>query len=124
MATPYPGNAPPLVQPAQDNTTAPVIRTIQLSDLNEALRLGSTRSEATTPLVPDYKPQTAAGRFANRAAEEVGATMVPVAAAGGAAAGRARRRALDRVPSERRRVPGAQASARPISIFCTSLVPS
>lgn len=55
-------------------------------DIDEALRLGSTRSEATTPLVPDYKPQTAAGRFANRAAEEVGATMVPVAAAGGAAA--------------------------------------
>lgn len=54
-------------------------------DIDEALRLGSTRSEATAPLVPDYKPQTAPGRFANRTAEEVGASLVPVAAAGAAA---------------------------------------
>jgi uncharacterized membrane protein len=40
MATPYPGNAAPLTQSAQDNPAAPVIRTIRLSDLNEALRLG------------------------------------------------------------------------------------
>jgi uncharacterized membrane protein len=38
MATPYPGNVTPLV-PAVP-ATAPVIRTIQLSDLGDALRLG------------------------------------------------------------------------------------
>src|SRR5450432_1213203 len=40
MATPYPGNATPLAQPAQNTATAFVIRTIRLSDLREALRLG------------------------------------------------------------------------------------
>ena len=40
MATPYRGSTAPLAQPVQDNTTAPVIRTIQLSDLYLALRLG------------------------------------------------------------------------------------
>jgi uncharacterized membrane protein len=39
MATPYPGNAAPLAQAAPD-TAAPVIRTIGLSDLHQALRLG------------------------------------------------------------------------------------
>src|SRR5579872_6853783 len=39
MANPYPGNAPPLAQPAQDNA-GPVIRRIGLSDLHDALRLG------------------------------------------------------------------------------------
>src|SRR6202795_2032917 len=38
MATPYPGNV--TVQPAQDSAAAPVIRTIGLSDLHQALRLG------------------------------------------------------------------------------------
>jgi uncharacterized membrane protein len=40
MATPHPGNAAPLAQSGQDATAAPVIRTIQFSDLNQALRLG------------------------------------------------------------------------------------
>ena len=42
MATPYPGNVPGNVTPlaAQDTRTAPVIRTIGLPDLYEALRLG------------------------------------------------------------------------------------
>jgi uncharacterized membrane protein len=39
MATPYPGNVTPLAQPAADSA-APIIRTIGLSDLREALRLG------------------------------------------------------------------------------------
>jgi uncharacterized membrane protein len=39
MAT-YSGNAPPLVQPAQDTSALPVIREISVSDLYEALRLG------------------------------------------------------------------------------------
>src|SRR3984885_4920686 len=39
MFTPYPGNVNPLAQPAQA-AAAPVIRTIGLSDLHEALRLG------------------------------------------------------------------------------------
>jgi uncharacterized membrane protein len=39
MADTYSGNAPPLVQPAQD-TAGPVIRRIGLSDLRDALRLG------------------------------------------------------------------------------------
>src|SRR6202451_2405773 len=39
MATPYPGNVTPLAQPAQD-AAAPVVRTIGLSDLHQALRLG------------------------------------------------------------------------------------
>ncbi|HLJ00139.1 MAG TPA: DUF2189 domain-containing protein [Bradyrhizobium sp.] len=39
MANPYPGNAPPLAQPAQDNA-GPVIRRIGLSDLHDALRRG------------------------------------------------------------------------------------
>jgi uncharacterized membrane protein len=38
MATPYSGNAPPLVQ--QEAEPVPVIRTITLSDLHQALRLG------------------------------------------------------------------------------------
>ncbi len=40
MGTPYPGNAGPLAQPAQDSAAGPVIRTIRLSDLHDALRLG------------------------------------------------------------------------------------
>src|ERR1700682_3749336 len=40
MATPYPGNVTPQVQTAQDIPDAPIIRTIGLSDLREALRLG------------------------------------------------------------------------------------
>jgi uncharacterized membrane protein len=40
MATPYPGNVTPLAQPAQDSAAEPVIRTIRLSDLHDALRLG------------------------------------------------------------------------------------
>jgi len=39
MATPYSGNAAPLAQPAPD-TSIPVIRKIDLSDLQQALRLG------------------------------------------------------------------------------------
>jgi uncharacterized membrane protein len=40
MATPYQGNVTPQVPTAQDNAAAPVVRTIGLSDLHEALRLG------------------------------------------------------------------------------------
>src|SRR5437879_13337843 len=40
MATPYPGNVTPLAKAGQDNAAAPVIRTIRLSDLHEALRSG------------------------------------------------------------------------------------
>ena len=40
MATPYPGNVTPVAQPAQDNAAGPIIRTIGLSDLHDALRLG------------------------------------------------------------------------------------
>jgi uncharacterized membrane protein len=40
MATPYRGNATSQVPPAQDIAAGPIIRTIHLSDLREALRLG------------------------------------------------------------------------------------
>src|SRR5258705_8902812 len=40
MAAPYPGNVTPLAQPAQDAPAAPIIRTIGIPDLYEALRLG------------------------------------------------------------------------------------
>src|SRR5689334_3023280 len=40
MATPYPGNAAPMAQPAGDTSSVPVIRKIGLSDLRDALRLG------------------------------------------------------------------------------------
>src|SRR5580704_7126673 len=40
MATPLSGNAAPLVQPARTEASPIVIRTIQLSDLHKALRLG------------------------------------------------------------------------------------
>jgi uncharacterized membrane protein len=40
MATPYPGNATPLAQPAPDTAATPVIRTVGLPDLSDALRLG------------------------------------------------------------------------------------
>ena len=40
MATQYPGNAAPLARPAQDTTSTPVIRKIDLSDLHDALRRG------------------------------------------------------------------------------------
>ena len=40
MATPYPGNVTPLVPAAPGAAAAPVIRTIGLSDLSDALRLG------------------------------------------------------------------------------------
>ena len=39
MAIPS-GNVTPLAQPAQDSEAGPVIRTIRLSDLHDALRLG------------------------------------------------------------------------------------
>ena len=39
MATPS-GNVTPLAQPAQENAGSPIVRTIGLSDLREALRLG------------------------------------------------------------------------------------
>jgi len=40
MATPYQGNVTPRAQPAQDTAPGPIIRTIGLSDLHRALRLG------------------------------------------------------------------------------------
>src|ERR1700684_4355660 len=40
MATSYPGNVSPVDQTAQDNAAGPIIRTISLSDLSDALRLG------------------------------------------------------------------------------------
>jgi uncharacterized membrane protein len=40
MATSYPGNVSPVDQTAQDNAAGPIIRTIGLSDLHDALRLG------------------------------------------------------------------------------------
>src|ERR1700712_6024681 len=40
MATPYPGNVTPLVPVAPDAAAAPIIRSIGLSDLSDALRLG------------------------------------------------------------------------------------
>ena len=40
MATRYQGNVTPQAQPAQDTTPGPIIRTIGLSDLYRALRLG------------------------------------------------------------------------------------
>jgi uncharacterized membrane protein len=40
MATPYPGNVTPLAQPAPDTSSIPVIRTIGMSDLHQALRRG------------------------------------------------------------------------------------
>jgi uncharacterized membrane protein len=40
MATQYSGNAAPLARPAQDTTSTPVIRKIDLSDLHDALRQG------------------------------------------------------------------------------------
>src|SRR5437868_9866776 len=40
MATSFQDNVPTMVQSAQDNTAAPTIRTIGVSDLNQALRLG------------------------------------------------------------------------------------
>jgi hypothetical protein len=39
-ATQYSGNAAPLVKPAENTTSLPVIRRISLSDLHDALRLG------------------------------------------------------------------------------------
>ena len=40
MATSYPGNASPMDRTAQDNAAGPIIRTIGLSDLHDALRRG------------------------------------------------------------------------------------
>jgi uncharacterized membrane protein len=40
MATPYQGNASPMAQSAQGEAAGPIIRTIRLSDLQDALRLG------------------------------------------------------------------------------------
>ena len=40
MATPYPGNVTPMAPPAQDSAAAPIVRTIGLPDLRQALRLG------------------------------------------------------------------------------------
>lgn len=40
MATLYPGNVAPLAETAPDTVAAPIIRTIDLSDLRQALRLG------------------------------------------------------------------------------------
>ena len=48
------------------------------ADMDMMLRAGG--------LVPDYEPQTGAGRFANRIGEEVGATTVPLVGLGAKAA--------------------------------------
>src|SRR3954470_9116311 len=40
MPTPYPGNVTPVAQPEQDSGAAPIVRSIELSDLNDALRRG------------------------------------------------------------------------------------
>lgn len=47
-------------------------------DMDALLRLGGA--------VPDYEPQTTAGRFANRTGEEIGATAVPLVGLGAKAA--------------------------------------
>src|SRR3954447_4925673 len=40
MPTPYPGNVTPVAQPEQDSGAAPIVRRVELSDLNDALRRG------------------------------------------------------------------------------------
>src|ERR1700693_548613 len=40
MGTTYPGNVTPFAHPAPGAAAAPIIRTISLSDLHDALRLG------------------------------------------------------------------------------------
>src|SRR5436309_10232179 len=40
MPTPYPGNVTPVAQPEQDSGAAPIVRTIGLPDLNDALKRG------------------------------------------------------------------------------------
>ena len=42
IATMAPGNVTPMTQPAQENAAAPIVRTIGLSDLHQALRLSPT----------------------------------------------------------------------------------
>lgn len=54
-----------------------------MKDFDEILRFGVPRVGA---LVDDYQPQTFGGRMANRVGEEIGASMVPIAAAGATAA--------------------------------------
>lgn len=46
------------------------------ADFDDLLRLGIPRTDMA--LIDDYDPQTAAGRFAERIGEEIGATAVPV----------------------------------------------
>lgn len=52
-------------------------------DIDTLLRLGSPQTDSA--LIPNYEPQTASGRFANRVGEEIGATAVPLGAAAGVA---------------------------------------
>src|SRR3954451_11811141 len=40
MPTPYPGHVTPVAHPEQDSGAAPIVRSIELSDLNDALRRG------------------------------------------------------------------------------------
>src|ERR1700681_173167 len=46
MRSPYPGDGAPLAQASQDTAAATVIRKIWLSDLHDALRLGTSRIKA------------------------------------------------------------------------------
>src|SRR3954447_25277431 len=40
MPTPYPGHVTPVAHPEQDSGAAPIVRRVELSDLNDALRRG------------------------------------------------------------------------------------
>ncbi|TGN68048.1 hypothetical protein E4L95_02705 [Paracoccus liaowanqingii] len=69
------------------------------------------------PIVPDYQPQTTAGRFASRVGEEVGAAAVPVAGAMGKAASLtadAARTAVPAIDAARRMNPIARTFVEPM----------
>lgn len=71
------------------------------------------------PIVPDYQPQTTAGRFASRIGEEVGAAAVPMAGAMGKAASLtadAARTSVPAIDAARRMNPVARTFVEPMLV--------
>jgi hypothetical protein len=74
------------IRTASGLAAAPVMAGVDAVAGTDLLSALATNSMGL-PAVPDYAPQTGPGRIANRVGQELGATAVPVAAAGARAAG-------------------------------------
>lgn len=83
------------------------------ADFDELFRFSLPR--VTEPLIPDYEPQTAAGRFANRVGEELGATGAMIAGPMGVAA-------RTGVEGARRLAPAARSFVEPLAVNAPKVI--